>query len=110
MSRRDRRRRPMITKMPEPLEGLVRHLHEEHHPGYPFPEGEILVALEDWRLAGYAIYEIRGEHLFVVDFGVLPAARGRGISKALLRAQLDIGRERGCTVAIGATQPDNGPM
>lgn len=66
------------------------------------PAAEVLLAIEDGRAVGMALYfhnystflARRGIHL--EDLFVEPASRGRGLGESLLRAVAKIAVERGC--------------
>jgi GNAT superfamily N-acetyltransferase len=52
-----------------------------------------------------ALASAEGGVAWLSGAGVVPAARGRGIQAALVRARLAWGAARGCDVAAAATEP-----
>lgn len=63
------------------------------------------LALVDGAPAGCAVASAEGGVAWLSAAGVLPARRGRGLQRALLRARLDWAAARGCDVAASATEP-----
>ncbi|GAA1262414.1 GNAT family N-acetyltransferase [Saccharothrix xinjiangensis] len=72
----------------------------------------LLVAYVDGLPAGFAsgvetIHPDKGVEMFLYELGVDDAHQRRGIATALVRALLDLARERGCTGAWTGTEEDN---
>jgi GNAT superfamily N-acetyltransferase len=106
--------------MPPSLEPQVRALCATCHPGWDDPSphwffaNPTLVVLDE-QLVAYTSYAMNMDDagrlaIYLQDTGVAPAARGRGLSRVLMNARLDIGRSMGARLAVGMTQPDNVPM
>ena len=109
-----------VRAMPPELEPQVRKLYAYCHPNWDTPSlywfhaYPTLVIVED-ELVAYSSYSMNtnddGELvIFLQDTGVTTAARGRGLSRVLMNARLEIGRSMGAKYAAGMTQPDNVPM
>jgi len=71
-----------------------------------------LVAWEEDAPVGLALAQASTDEKVLLDhaIGLVPEARGRGLGKALLRAFLAQGKERGREVYIASTVVDNEPM
>lgn len=106
--------------MPPMLEPAVRRLYKICHPNWDEPSlhwfyaNPTLMIVEDGLIA-YSSYSMNINDdgvlsIFLQDTGVAPFERGRGLSRVLMNARLDIGRSMGAKFAIGMTQPDNKPM
>lgn len=113
----------MIVRPMHPSEEpAVRALHAVSHPNAEAPSAPwffaypTLVAVDqDGGILGFAQYGMNldprvGLAIYLLDTCVEWHARGRGIAKKLMTARLDIGRQLGAVLAVGATTPDNAPM
>lgn len=58
------------------------------------------VALQDGQVLGLGCLGIRGNRAWVTRLGVLPAARGKGVAEAIVRALLENARQKGLRTAI----------
>ena len=72
----------------------------------------LIVALSDERIVGMItavdyVHPDKPAQLWINEVGVAPSHRRQGIGRALLRAMLAHGRERGCTEAWLGTEHDN---
>ena len=110
-----------IGPMRPSLEPEVRKLYAVCHPNWDEPSAHwffaypTLMGVERGELVAYTSYSMNTNDdgvlvLFLQDTGVAPAARGRGLSRMLMNARLEIGRSMGAAYAAGMTQPDNVPM
>ena len=106
--------------MPSYLEPQVRKLYAVCHPSWDTPSLHwfyaypTLVVVDDG-LVAYSSYSMNTNDdniltIFLQDTGVAPRARGRGLSRVLMNARLEIGRSMGAAYAAGMTQPDNVQM
>jgi aminoglycoside 6'-N-acetyltransferase I len=79
------------------------------------PRHHLAVAVEDGVVVGftsavhYAHPDKPRPELWINEVGVAPAARGRGVAKALLAAVLEVGRGLGCSEAWVLTDRANAP-
>ena len=79
----------------------------------PSEDGMLLGAWRDGELLGYACLYwsftslVPAETVLMNDLYVDPAARGKGIGRALIEASAAAGRERGAQRLEWATAPDN---
>ena len=76
------------------------------------PRHHLIVALADERIVGMItavdyVHPDKPAQLWINEVGVAPSHRRQGIGRALLRAMLAYGRERGCTEAWLGTEHDN---
>ena len=76
------------------------------------PRHHLIVALTDERIVGMItavdyVHPDKPAQLWINEVGVAPTHRRQGIGRALLRAMLAHGRERGCTEAWLGTEHDN---
>ena len=86
-------------------ENFSRSWADELSVGFARQPISVFVATIDRELAGFAAYECTRRGFFGPT-GVIPAAQGRGIGKALLLASLEALRELGYVYAIiGAAGP-----
>ena len=86
-------------------ENFSRSWADEMSVGFARQPISVFVATIDRELAGFAAYECTRRGFFGPT-GVIPAAQGRGIGKALLLASLEALRELGYVYAIiGAAGP-----
>ena len=109
-----------LMPMPPSLEPCVRKLYEVCHPGWDVPSPHwfhaypTIVIIED-DVVAYSSYSMNTNDdniltIFLQDTGVAPHVLGRGLSRALMNARLEIGRSMGAAYAAGMTQPDNVQM
>ncbi len=112
-----------IIHCPEHLLEDVRELYRTCHPKWPalplahFQAHPTLIAIESYpiHVAGYSSYSMNvgGDGILamrLMDTGVHPEARGRGVAKALMNMRLHIAREVDAKYAFGVTQPENESM
>ena len=76
------------------------------------PRHHLIVALTGERIVGMIsavdyVHPDKPAQLWINEVGVAPSHRRQGIGRALLRAMLAYGRERGCTEAWLGTEHDN---
>jgi GNAT superfamily N-acetyltransferase len=72
-------------------------------------EHRTVVADDGGAIAGYATYAIVSDLMLLIETAVVPAYRGRGLSRKLMQARLDIAKAKHLTV-IGAVRDGNDPM
>lgn len=103
------------------MEPFVRELFHTCHPTWDKPAPQwffaypTLVVLDEDRIMAYSSYSMNTNDdnvlaIFLQDTGVAPHARGRGLSRALMNARLEVGRTMGAKFAAGMTQPSNVQM
>ncbi len=76
---------------------------ERHH---------LVAAIDDGVIVGFAsgvryVHPDKLPELWINEVGVAPTHQGRGLAKAVLRALIAVGRERGCTEAWVLTDRSN---
>ncbi len=76
------------------------------------PRHHIAVAVDDGLVVGFAsgvdyIHPDKPAELWINEVGVAPSHHGQGLGKAVMRALLQVGRERGCREAWVVTNVGN---
>jgi [ribosomal protein S18]-alanine N-acetyltransferase len=75
------------------------------------PTADVLVACHDRQAVGYAVvfYRRSTPVARLYSIATLPAARGKGVARALLRASERSARRRGCSAMRLEVRTDNAP-
>jgi len=60
-------------------------------------EAEVQVALQDERVCGVLVLEREGDEMLLANIAVLPACKGQGIGKVLMRLCETRARQAGCS-------------
>jgi len=90
------------TKIHEIKERIRANIEEPDYLG--------IVALHGERRIGHVEGRIQGTQLMIEDIYVEEAYRSRGIGRCLLESIITLARDRGVTMVMFYTEPDNVPM